>query len=654
VLNVPLILLKEPVLKQNFVSVTYVDLSEFDLIMKIPDLSMTPNLKQLILNECTNLVEIDDSVGRLDKLEKLDLFFCTELETLPNCLTMKSLNFFSLEACQRIKKFPNILHEMKGVEYLHLQGNYTNELPPSFGNLIGLKDLEVAPDSGEAHLPGSIYNLQSIEKLELWGDIIFPKNVEIDRQPMCNSLGCSSKYVFPMLKQLQLNCCEICSEIEFILNYCCPVTLEELKIYDSKVVTLPESMSRCERLHTLIIRDCDEFREIKRLPHSIRHVDVAHCPSLDSQSLFQLLPEIRGLPPSLPHSSTMPPIWQNHLCEYSFEVTGDENDIPNWFSHQREGNLISFSIGPEFPTIALCIAFGIQDSDCYFDYYVFISINGSERTFEGKFIHTNRSFGHLCISCRPQSSLQELFRDLQLTDRNHVEILCETFIPSFAPRENIAPIVERIGVHVECNCPPPQNLNIFQDINRQLSLQSGLGLPMHTENGSDLGSAFDSSNVDGFNLGSSSVAQPVTSQSEEVSDGDAMCNADFDNEDPNLMIDAEKDDCKSSKRHSYCVSGEENDQSFANNELDEREQSDATAYKYRGSHISDLCLIYGNESRNGRSSCLDMKMEVNNNALWMGLMITWDMQYPARDLSMFSKFSEIIKGEIQEAPEERP
>nr|POF00020.1 hypothetical protein CFP56_41851 [Quercus suber] len=73
------------------------------------------------------------------------------------------------------------------------------------------------------------------------------------------------------------------------------------------------------------------------------------------------------------------------------------------------------------------------------------------------------------------------------------------------------------------------------------------------------------------------------------------------------MIDAEKDDCKSSKRHSYCVSGEENDQSFANNELDERwhcgsrclalgslykEQSDATAYKYRGSHISDLCLIY--------------------------------------------------------------
>ncbi|KAK4591684.1 hypothetical protein RGQ29_016214 [Quercus rubra] len=44
-----------------------------------------------------------------------------------------------------------------------------------------------------------------------------------------------------------------------------------------------------------------------------------------------------------------------------------------------------------------------------------------------------------------------------------------------------------------------------------------------------------------------------------------------------LRSDAEKDDCKSSKRHSYCVSGEENDQSFANNELDER------VYRHYGS-----------------------------------------------------------------------
>ena len=141
----------------------------------------------------------------------------------------------------------------------------------------------------------SFYNLRHIE------------NVEIDRQPMCNSLGCSSKCVFPMLKKLELFGYTIRLEIEFILNYCCPLTLEELEIQYSKVVTLPESMSRCERLHTLIIRDCDEFWKIQRLPHSIRRVDVAYCPLLDSQSLFQVYLSLKDikklivLPPQILH-----------------------------------------------------------------------------------------------------------------------------------------------------------------------------------------------------------------------------------------------------------------------------------------------------------------------------------------------------------------
>ncbi|KAL0006615.1 hypothetical protein SO802_008117 [Lithocarpus litseifolius] len=286
-------------------------------------------------------------------------------------------------------------------------------------------------------------------------------------------------------------------------------------------------MSRSERLHTLIIRGCNELREIRRLPHSIRRVEVDSCHSLDLQSFFQLLPEIIGFPPNLPpclgvtshmlmfpHSSTISGR-QTCRCEYSFKATADENDIPNWFNHQRDGNLISFSIGPEFPTIALCVAFEFRKQDYGdFDYYVFVSINGSERMFERKIIEIDRSLGHLCFSCRPQSSLQELFRDLQLADRNHVEILCVTYPrrscrPQPIFRYIAAPIVQRIGVHAECNCPPPQNPSI---INRHLSLQSGLGLPMDTENGSDSGLAFDSSNVDGFDLGSSSVAQPVTPQ----------------------------------------------------------------------------------------------------------------------------------------------
>ena len=39
---------------------------------------------------------------------------------------------------------------------------------------------------------------------------------------------------------------------------------------------------------------------------------------------------------------------------------------------------------------------------------------------------------------------------------------------------------------------------------------------------------------------------------------------------------------------------------------------------------SDLCMIYGNESWNDRSSCFDLKLEININALWMGIDCNWE------------------------------
>ena len=271
------------------------DFSGCNLITKIPDLTMTPNVTNLILRFCSNLVEIDDSVGRLDKLEELDLNCCNKLETLPNCLMMKSLTNFELGACPSLKKFPNILHEMKGVKDLNLPGNSAKELTPSFRNFIGLKRLYVGLLSGEAHLPGSIYNLQHIEYLHFNGNVIFPKNVEIDGQPMCNSPGCSSKCVFPMLKTLRFFGHKICSEIEFILNYCCPLTLEVLSIHNCEVVTLPESMSRFERLRRLSIEGCNGIREIRRLPYSIRCVEVENCHSMYLQSFIQVYLSLKDI-----------------------------------------------------------------------------------------------------------------------------------------------------------------------------------------------------------------------------------------------------------------------------------------------------------------------------------------------------------------------
>ena len=211
---------------------------------------MCPNIKELDLSGCENLVEIENSVGRLDKLAAGDMYgLCFSLRT-------NQLSF----------------------GHLVYRGPYTSCQNLSFGNLIGLRESYIGTNEKPCHLPGSIYNLQHIETLHLYGNVIFAKDVEIDRQPLCNSLGGFSKYVFPSLKNLRLHFFYNPSELDFILNYCCPVTLETLDISYCKSDTLPESISRCERLHSLHIRFGDELREIPRLPRSLRYLKLSSWP----------------------------------------------------------------------------------------------------------------------------------------------------------------------------------------------------------------------------------------------------------------------------------------------------------------------------------------------------------------------------------------
>ena len=219
---------------------------------------MCLNIKELDLSWCENLVQIENPVGRLDMLVVAD--------------------------SNRLCFSPRISPPLIGHNHGAYPGPYTSCQNLSFGNLIGLRELCIFTNENPCHLPGSIYNLQHIKGLYLLGNFIFPRDVEIDRQPLCNSLGGFSKYVFPGLKNLRFMFFYNQSEMDFILNYCCPVTLETLEILVCVDATLPESISRCERLHSLQI----EIWETPRLPRSLRYLVVLSCwtPPLSSKSIF--------------------------------------------------------------------------------------------------------------------------------------------------------------------------------------------------------------------------------------------------------------------------------------------------------------------------------------------------------------------------------
>ena len=234
-------------------------------IRKLPDLlSATPNVKKLDLRGCEKLVKVHDSIGYLDKLESWDLWGCRELQTLPSCIAMKSLKFLNLFRCERVKRFPDIPQEMEKLKYVSLTHTAIRKLPPLFENLTGIERLEIGSEFCSFHIPSSIYKLQRLRILLLYGNVQFPKGVGIGRQALCNSYGSSSKYCFPRLNFL-----------------------------GSEDLNLQESIIRFDRLEYLAIEDSKFLKKIPKLPESIRRVDAKNCISLNSESLRKLILQVR-------------------------------------------------------------------------------------------------------------------------------------------------------------------------------------------------------------------------------------------------------------------------------------------------------------------------------------------------------------------------
>lgn len=271
----------------QFKSLTYMNFRSCQYIRKLSDLSIaTPNIKEIDLCQCRNLVKVHDCVGHLEKLEKLDLIGCTGLQILPSCLTMKSLKQLILYECSRLEKFPNISHEMNGLEYLTLFGTAIKELPPSFGNFTRLEKLHL----GSGYLPIGIYNMQNLRELYIWGDVKFPKDMEIDRQALSNDYDGFSKYGFWSLSFLALVFSKNSPGIDFILTSCCPLSLEDLVI-QSGDFTLPESILRFKKLRHLRIWEAIFLQEIPKLPETIRKVELKNS-LLTSKSFYKLLLQV--------------------------------------------------------------------------------------------------------------------------------------------------------------------------------------------------------------------------------------------------------------------------------------------------------------------------------------------------------------------------
>ncbi|XP_075675213.1 disease resistance protein RUN1-like [Castanea sativa] len=92
-----------------FENLKEINLTDCESIQKLPELR-APNLEILDLSDCTNLVEIHEPVGFLDKLKYLNLSGCQKLKALPKRLKFKCLKYFNLRHYSRATKIEKLLN----------------------------------------------------------------------------------------------------------------------------------------------------------------------------------------------------------------------------------------------------------------------------------------------------------------------------------------------------------------------------------------------------------------------------------------------------------------------------------------------------------------------------------------------------------------
>lgn len=193
-----------------------------EYIRKIPDMSGSPNLTELCIDGCTNLIEIHNSVGFLDKLQRFSAEGCTKLRIVPHDIKLTSLEYLCLRDCGNLIKFPEILGPMEKLKFLDLEGTAIEDLPLTMQNLQGLQSL----------------NLSRCKSLE--------------EKALSNILRVLPNF-FPFLRTLRLR--------------------------DTNLTILPECIEQCPYLELVDVCDCKQLQEINGLPPSTDFL-AYNCPLL--------------------------------------------------------------------------------------------------------------------------------------------------------------------------------------------------------------------------------------------------------------------------------------------------------------------------------------------------------------------------------------
>ena len=225
-----------------------------------------PCLERIILEGCTSLVEVHQSIGHLDSLTLLNLEGCKSLKNLPESICyLKCLESLNISRCINLEKLPDQLGDMEALTMLLADGTAIERLPSSIGHLKNLSNLS---------LGGFKYDLSSVS----WFSHILPwlsPRISNPRALLPTFTGLNS------LRRLDLSYCGLSDGTDLGgLS-----SLQELNFTRNKLNNLPNGIDRLPELQVLCLYHCADLLSISDLPSTLHSLMVYHCTSIERLSI---------------------------------------------------------------------------------------------------------------------------------------------------------------------------------------------------------------------------------------------------------------------------------------------------------------------------------------------------------------------------------
>jgi len=342
-------------LRQCLNNLKVIDLSNSRFFAKTPNFSGLPSLERLILENCTSLADIQQSVGELKKLVFLNLKGCGRLKNLPESIShLKSLETMNLQGCFRLEKLPEQLGNMKVLTDLLLDGTDVQNLPSSIGILKKLKKLLVC---------GLRVRVVEVPQSSSYSE---EEELVIEQQPflLLSLSGLSS------LTTLDISCRDL-SNTDISINLGSLFSLQDLNLAGNHFSELPAGIGNLAKLEKLDLSRCPNLLFISDIPSSLRALVARYCGSLEKVSIQSKtapdlllggcgkLAEIQGL-----ESVENKPVIRMENCDNlsnNFkdillqvlskgklpDVVLPCSDVPRWFiQYQRDRSSSTFRIPP--------------------------------------------------------------------------------------------------------------------------------------------------------------------------------------------------------------------------------------------------------------------------------------------------------------------